>query len=49
MHADRTPTGQEVAAFFVGPKELIKCYEDFVRERGEAERVIRLYARDFWP
>jgi hypothetical protein len=39
----------EAAAFFIGPEEQIKRYEDFVRERGEATRVIRLYPRDFWP
>ena len=39
----------ESAAFFVGPENLILRYETFVRERGEAERVIRLYPRDFWP
>ena len=39
----------ESAAFFIGPESLIKRYEDFVRERGEAQRVIRLYPRDFWP
>lgn len=39
----------DATAFFVGPEELIKRYEDYVRERGEAERVIRLYPRDFWP
>ena len=39
----------EAAAFFIGPEVLIKRYEDFVRERGEAERVIRMYPRDFWP
>jgi hypothetical protein len=39
----------EAAAFFIGPEDLIKRYEDFVRERGEAQRVIRLYPRDFWP
>ena len=39
----------EAAAFFIGPEELIRRYEGFVRERGEAARVIRLYPRDFWP
>jgi hypothetical protein len=39
----------DAAAFFIGPEELIKRYEEFVRERGEADRVIRLYPRDFWP
>ncbi|MBI5246896.1 MAG: insulinase family protein [Elusimicrobia bacterium] len=37
------------SAFFVGPEELIKRHEDFLKERGEASRVIRLYPRDFWP
>ncbi len=45
----RVASSPIAAAFFIGPEELIKRYEDFVRERGEAERVIRLYPRDFWP
>jgi predicted secreted protein len=39
----------EASAFFIGPEELIGRYEGFVREHGEADRVIRLYPRDFWP
>lgn len=37
------------AAFLIAPEELVGRYESFVRERGLAERVIRLYPRDFWP
>ncbi len=37
------------SAVFIGPESLIARYEAFVRERGEASRVIRLYPRDFWP
>lgn len=39
----------EAAAFFVGPESLIQRYEAFVRESGEASRVVRIYPRDFWP
>ncbi|MBI4422606.1 MAG: hypothetical protein HY554_02700, partial [Elusimicrobia bacterium] len=39
----------EAGAFLIGPDDLIEKYEAFVKERGEAERVIRLYPRDFWP
>jgi hypothetical protein len=45
----RVSASPEAAAFFVGPEALIARYEAFVRERGEAERVVRLYPRDFWP
>jgi hypothetical protein len=37
------------AAFFIGPEDLIRPYEAFVRERGDAASVVRLYPRDFWP
>jgi hypothetical protein len=39
----------QASAFFIGPEEMIGRYEAFVRERGDAARVIRLYPRDFWP
>ncbi len=45
----RVSSSPAAAAFFVGPETLIGRYETFVRERGEATRVIRLYPRDFWP
>ncbi len=36
-------------SFFIGPDDLILRYEKFLREKGEAEAVVRLYPRDFWP
>ena len=45
----RVSASPETTAFFVGPEELVRRYEAFVRERGEADKVIRLYPRDFWP
>jgi Zn-dependent M16 (insulinase) family peptidase len=49
LRAGKVSATPGATAFFVGPEELIRRYEDFVRERGEASRVIRLYPRDFWP
>jgi hypothetical protein len=42
-------SGPDSASFFVGPESLIQRYEDLVKQTGEAQRVIRLYPRDFWP
>jgi hypothetical protein len=36
-------------ALLVGPNALLDKYEAFLRESGEAERLPRLYPRDFWP
>lgn len=44
----RVSASPKAGAFFIGPEDLIRKYEDFVREKGEARSVIRLYPRDFW-
>jgi hypothetical protein len=45
----RLSADPRAAAFFIGPEELIARWEAFVRERGDAARVVRVYPRDFWP
>jgi Zn-dependent M16 (insulinase) family peptidase len=37
------------SAFVIGPEELLGRYEAFLKEKGEADRLVRLYPRDFWP
>ena len=49
LPGSRVSDSSQATAFFVGPEELIRRYETFVRERGEADKVVRLYPRDFWP
>ena len=36
-------------AFVIGPEEMLARYETFLKENGEADRLVRLYPRDFWP
>ncbi|MCX5791586.1 MAG: hypothetical protein NTY45_05115 [Elusimicrobia bacterium] len=45
----RISDSPQAGAFLTGPDSLIRSYESFVREKGEAEEVVRLYPRDFWP
>lgn len=35
--------------FVVAPEELITKYEVYLKEQGEAGKLVRLYLRDFWP
>jgi hypothetical protein len=35
--------------FVVAPEPLIARYEQHLVEIGEADRIVRLYPRDFWP
>jgi hypothetical protein len=35
--------------YVIGSEEILAAYEVFLKEQGEAERLIRLYPRDFWP
>jgi hypothetical protein len=37
------------SAFVIAPEELLTKYETFLREHGEADRLIRVFPRDFWP
>jgi hypothetical protein len=37
------------SAFVIGPEELLSRYEAFLKQKGEADRLVRLYPRDFWP
>jgi hypothetical protein len=36
-------------ALVIGSEDTLTRYEAFLKERGEADRLIRLYPRDFWP
>jgi Zn-dependent M16 (insulinase) family peptidase len=36
-------------AFVIAPEELLARYEAFLKEQGEADRLLRVYPRDFWP
>ena len=45
----RVSDSPQAGAFLTGPDSLIRSYESFVREKGEAAEVVRLYPRDFWP
>jgi hypothetical protein len=42
----RTPGA---VAFVIGPEDLLARYELHLRETREADRLVRLYPRDFWP
>jgi hypothetical protein len=33
----------------IGSEELLDRYEAFLKEQGEADRLIRIFPRDFWP
>jgi|CXWL01.1.fsa_nt_gi hypothetical protein len=45
----RVASSEQASAFMVAPENMIVPYEAFLKEKGEAERVIRLYPSDFWP
>ncbi|MFH1724819.1 MAG: hypothetical protein ABII00_09380 [Elusimicrobiota bacterium] len=36
------------AGVVIGPDRLLDRYADFLKENGEARRLIKLYPRDFW-
>ncbi|MBI5203090.1 MAG: hypothetical protein HY925_15980 [Elusimicrobia bacterium] len=38
----------KAGAFVVAPEELVAKYETWLKSLGEADRVVRLYPRDFW-
>ncbi|MBI5881939.1 MAG: hypothetical protein HZB91_02410 [Elusimicrobia bacterium] len=38
----------EASGFVIGPAPLLDDYEAYLKAHGEAERLIRLYPRDFW-
>jgi hypothetical protein len=42
-------TSPSASAFVIGPEELLKRYEAFLKEQREADRLVRLFPRDFWP
>lgn len=39
----------ETTAFLVAPDGMIAPYEAWLKEKGEADSVVRLYPSDFWP
>lgn len=38
----------EAVGFAIGPDDLLDRYADFLKKSGEADRLIKLYPRDFW-
>lgn len=40
---------KDASAFVVASEEAVARYEAWLKSVGEADRVVRLYPRDFWP
>lgn len=49
LNGGKVASAPGAAAFVVAPEDLILKHEAYLRSVGEADRVIRLYPRDFWP
>jgi Zn-dependent M16 (insulinase) family peptidase len=44
----RAADAPEASAFVIGPTPLLDDYEAYLKAHGEADRLVRLYPRDFW-